>query len=160
MSNEVTVSHSLSIRKMDADGLTELIRKSYQSSYVDSMAGQAGPTPGVVTAALKGSGGTQVSFAQLTRPNWCWLEHLGRADGSASVVGDYVDVGMYDPSTHKFYPLMELRPGMRFPVPLSRNIQETFLGPGTGSAGFGEAARLMLVSYVATQRVSVEAYEV
>lgn len=159
MAREVTATSSLNIRKVDPDAATVVINKVYQGVYVDTMTGTKGPTPGALTAAVRGDGGTQVSFAQLTRPGWCWFEHLGREDESASVEGDYVDVGMYDPVEHKFYPLFELRPGMKFPLPLSRNIQESFLGPGTGSAGLGETTRLMLIGYPVAQRVSVEAYQ-
>lgn len=159
MASEITVNASLSIRKMDADGTTVLIQRSYQGSYVDSMTGSAGPTPGVLTAAVKGSGGTQVSLAQLTRPGWCWMEHLGRADGSASQVGDYVSIGIYDPEDRKFWPFLELRPGMRTALSLSRDIAETFVGPGTGTGGQGETAKIMLLAAPVAQRVSVEAFE-
>ena len=161
MANEVTLNATLNIRKLDADGVTELVKRSYQGSFRDDMAGARGPSPGVVTALDRAGGGTQVSFAQLTRPAWCWFEHLGRTSGAAATAADHVSVGIYDPEDRKFWPLFELLPGMRVPLLLSRDLGETYIGPGTGTGGQGETAKLMLVAYPAgaSQNVNVEGYE-
>lgn len=158
MSQEINVNCSLNIRKQDANSLA-LIAKAYQAGFRDDMSGQRGPTPGVLTANVQGTGGTQVSFAQLTAPKWCWVSHLGRTDGSLSQDGDYVEIGMYDPATHKYMPMLELEAGMQIPLPLSRNLQETYVGPGTGTAAGGENARLLLLAHPVAQNVSVEAYD-
>lgn len=161
MADEVTVNSSMSIRKVDSDAnSTVLIQRSYQKAIQADMTGALGPTPGALEVAVKGSGGTQITFAQLTTPGWCWISHLGRADGSAWEAGDYVDIGIYDPATHSFYPIMELQPGDQLPLRLSRNLQEIYVGPGTGTAAGGETARLMAVAYPVAQKVSFEAYEV
>jgi hypothetical protein len=159
MSNEISFNSTLSIRKMDADGSTTLIQRTYGDSFVDDMTGSKGPTPGAITVPVKGSGGIQITFAQLTRPGYCYIKHLGRDDGSAVQAGDYIDIGIYDPATHKFYPILEWRPKMGYPLCLSRNLQEIYLGPGTGTAAGAETARLMAVAYPVPQKISVEAYE-
>ena len=162
MSKEITFSATLSIRKLDADTTVNpypLISKSYQKAFTDDMSLAHGPSPGLVEAAIKGSGGTQVSLSSLTRPGWCWFRHEGRADGTGSQAGDHVTIGVYDTDTRKFYPLAELRPGWEFPMPLSRDILDSYVGPGTGTSGQAGESRLMLLAYPVAQKVSVEAYE-
>jgi hypothetical protein len=162
MAGEVNVSGNLTINKRDSSTTQTqpLISKTYQGNLRADMAGAKGPTPGAINVPVMGSGGVQVDFSALTTPGWCWVEHQGRADGSASEDGDHVMMGMYDPVTDKFWPMLEWVPGLRLPLLLSRHIQQTFLGPGTGSAGFGEAARMMLIAYPVAQTMSVEAFEV
>lgn len=162
MAGEINVSGNLTVNKRDASTtqLQPVISKTYQGQFRADMTGQKGPTPGALAVTALGGGGTQVNFTALTTPGFCWVEHQGRVDGSASQSGDYIMMGMYDPVTRKFYPMLEWLPGMRLPLLLSRHLQETFLGPGTGSAGLGEVARMMLISYPVAQVLNVEAFEI
>ena len=160
MANEITVNTSLSIRKLDANGTTELVRENFSKALRMDMSGNKGVTPGAITVKPASTGGTQVDLSALTRPGVCWIKNLGRASGAASTSADYFEYGIYDPASHKFYPLGEVWPGDEFPIPrLSRNIQEIYLGPGTGTAAGGETARLMLLSATVDLNGYVGAFE-
>lgn len=162
MAREVTFNATLSIRKMDDDVTVNpypLISRTHSKGFTDDMDKAGGPAPGLQVALVKGSGGTQVPLTALTRPGWCWFRHMGRTDGTASQAGDHVTIGIYDTDTRKFYPLAEIRPGWEFPLPLSRDLLDSFVGPGTGTTGQVNESRLMLLAYPVSQNVSVEAYE-
>ena len=162
MSNEIRINTSMSIRKLAASGTltSPLIYQNYSAGMMVDMAGQKGPSPGAIKVKPASTGGTQVDLSALTRPNTCWLANQGRADGLASSSADYFEYGIYDPASHKFYPLGECWPGDAFPIPrLSRNIQEIYLGPGTGTAGGAETARLFLLSHTVDLNAFVGAFE-
>ena len=161
MSREITVTSTMTIRKLDADGSTVLIDRSYSGSWIGDMTGAKGPTPGALEVGVMGSGGTPITFAQLTQPGEAWVEHQGRVDGSASEADDYIMVGIHDPEDAKFWPVLELRPGRRLPLPLSRHLGQSadMTGPGTGTAGQGETARLLAIAYPVPQKINVEAFE-
>lgn len=160
MSREVTVNASLTVRKINAADGRVLVDRKYSRGYVADMTGRAGPTPETVLAKLASQGGTQVNLAAiLTRPGWCWMENLGPADGSAPTAAEYVTVGMWNAQTRSFMPLLEFPAGLGLPVLLSRDVQEIYQGPGSGTAAAGETARLMLIANSKQQYFNVGAFE-
>lgn len=157
MSNEVRVNAGLQIRKMDSDRSTILLQYLNQpSGFQADMTGAKGPSPGAIVCTTTG---TQVDFSQLTRPTFCQITHLGRADGTDPTDVDYVQIGIWDPATRKFYPMDEVWPGETYTRRLSRNLQEIYVGPGTGTAAGGETARMMILANGASQNIKVEAFE-
>ena len=81
-----------------------------------------GPTPGAFLASLSG---TDANLSALTQMGG--YAFIGNYD-----VTNYVTVGIYDPLTHGFYPMLELMPGEYYVVRLSRWLTEE-LGSGAGS---------------------------
>jgi hypothetical protein len=113
----------------------------------------------VVLAKLASQGGTRVDLSVLTRPTWCWMANLGPADGSAPTAADYVTVGVWNAQDTSFAPLMEYPAGLALPIPLSRDLQEIYQGPGSGTAAGGETARLMLIANNRQQYFEVGGFE-
>lgn len=152
MANEITVQFVAQLRK--SEGSNELLGRPYQASFQIDMTGKKGPTPGALSVP---AGGVAVSLAQLTTPGFCWVEHQGRLSGTADD-GDTLMVGIRDPGTNVFYPMLELQPGWRWPLYLSRNILEEFAGTGTGTTAPGNELYLKPGSGN-TLVASVEAFE-
>lgn len=156
MSSEVRINCGMSIRKMSSDRQTALVgHNSSVSGFVADMTGAKGPVPGAIEVATTG---TQVDFSQLTRPTFCQITHLGRVDGVDPTNVDYVQYGIWNPANNNFYPLGEIWAGESYILRLSRNIQEIYAGPGSGTE-VGETARMMLLANGAAQNVKVEAFE-
>lgn len=142
MADEATLTVSLRIAKGN------LIYQSFPQAFTADMTGTKGPTPGAITATTVG---TLVDLSQLTQPGLCRLMNLDASN--------YVTVGMYDPQTLKFYPLLELLPGETFPLRLSRDLAEEYgTSPGTGTTGQANN-RLMVRANAASCVVLVEAFE-
>lgn len=80
-----------------------------------------GPSPGLVLATKQG---TNVSLAALQTPGVCWIQNLDQTN--------YVEIGIWDPSTLEFYPLIEMLPGEFWQFRLSRFIG-TDIGTGSGT---------------------------
>lgn len=152
MADEITVNVSARLRK--SQGSTELIGRPYSHVNLIDMTGRKGPTPGALSVPI---GGVAVDLSELTTPGFCWLEHQGLLSGDADD-NDYCEVGVRDVDNNLFFPLLELLPGMRWPLYLSRNLLEEFVG--TGTATTGPTNQLFLKSGSSnTLVVSVEAYE-
>lgn len=159
MAKEVRITAGMTVRKINsADGIT-LIDFRQSGGFTADMTGRKGPTPGAVLAKLAANGGTQVDLSGLTQPFWCWMENLGPANGDAPTAADYVEVGIWNAQDTSFSPLMEFAAGVRLPIPLSRNVQEVFQGPGSGTSAGGETARLMLIANNKEQNFVVSAFE-
>lgn len=159
MANEVRVNSSLTIRKTDSGGVVLLEYVSRPGGFIDDMTGSKGPVPGAVQAKLASAGGTQVDFSQLTRPTFCRISNLGPSDGSLATAAEYFEVGIWNAQDTSFHPLMEVGVGESYTIKLSRNLQEVYQGPGSGTAGAGETARLMLLANSKAQNALVEAFE-
>lgn len=158
MANEARISATLSIQKRL--GTVQVISEQLNRQYVGDVAGNLGPSPGAVVALLASEGGTQVNLSVLTRPFWCWMENQGPTDGDTPTAADYVTVGIWNAQDTSFHPLMEFPAGLGLPIPLSRDLQEVYQGPGTGTAAAGETARLMLIANGQRQNFIVKAFEV
>lgn len=124
MANEANVRVALSILKRS--GSTVLMDERCNGAYRTDVDGTIGPTPGDITITHVGEA---ISLAELTEPGWCWLKNRS-ADA-------YIQIGINDPDTSVFYPILELLPGMEYPIYLSRNLLEDY-GPATGT-GTGAA---------------------
>jgi hypothetical protein len=140
MANEARLSVGLQI---SADNLRY---QSQPTAFAADVTGRKGPTPGAITAPV---GGKAVDLGELITPGLCRLMNVDSTN--------YVEVGIWDPGTDVFYPLVELLPGESFVIRLSRNIQEEYVGTGTGTTGPGN--RLFVKANFADCVVLVEAFE-
>lgn len=123
MAGEATVRTSLQIRK--ASGSVVLLNyQSQPSAFLADVNGTKGPTPGAVTVD---NAGTDVDLSELTTPGFCRISNQ-------SLTG-YLEYGIWDPETLVFYPFGEVHPGESYVLRLSRNIQEEYIGTGTGTTG-------------------------
>ncbi len=111
------------------------------------MSGTKGPTPGSFDASVDG---TDVSLSELTTFGLCRIINYDTSN--------FVDVGIWDPETVKFYPIVRLLAGEFFVMRLSPDLQEEFAGTGTGTTG-ADTNRLRIKADTAICNVSVEAYE-
>lgn len=141
MANEATVRSGLSIRK---DNLEYI---SYPSQFLADVAGVMGPVPGALIVPVSG---INIDFTGLTQPALCWMINLDETN--------FVTVGVSDPETVVFYPILELLPGECYAVRLSRNLSQE-LGTGTGTIG-PSTNTLQLRADTASCNVRVEAFEV
>lgn len=140
MANEIAVQ----IRVRVTNGNLKYVNP-VSSFYVD-MTGAKGPTPGAIAVPTDG---VDVYFDQLTTPGLCLITNLDDTN--------YVEVGIYDPQTDVFYPLMEVGPGESWPMILSRNLGEQYAGSGTGTTTPENYLRLK--ANVAACDVQVETFE-
>lgn len=142
MSNEARVTSSLSITK------GSLTYRSAPTGFSADVSAANGPTPGVVSCSVTG---TDLDFSRLARPALCWLQNLDDVN--------YVTVGVYEPGTGVFYPLLELLPGESYVIRLSRSVGEQQQGTvtGTGTDAVNNAVRVRASG--AACNVRVEAFD-
>jgi hypothetical protein len=117
-----------------------------QETFRFDVTGQNGPSPGAVTAT---TAGTDVDLSQLTTFGKCVIKNLDPVN--------YVEVGIWDPETLKFYPFAELAPGEPLLVTLSRNFGVEYEDTGTGTSP--ATNRLRIKANTASCNVQVLAYE-
>lgn len=141
MSNEIRVQCSLQIKNGFLD------YASRPTAFLADMATVGGPSPGEISVALAG---TDVDLSQLTDPGFVWLMNLDPTN--------YVEFGVYDSVTGKFYPLGELLPGQFTQFMLSRFLGAEF-GTGTGTGGFTGTTRFRIKATGSACRVVVHAFE-
>jgi len=110
------------------------------------VAGDGGPTPGQITCTTTG---TNVDLSVLATPGLCRIQNL---DGT-----NFVTVGIWDPETEVFYPLLELLAGESYALRLSRDLAWEF-ATGTGTIG-PETNTLRIKADTASCDVLVEAFE-
>lgn len=145
MANEARVTNSLSIRKQSGT----VIQIDYQSrpnSFSVDVTGTKGPVPGAVAIS---TGGTDVSFAELTTPSLCRIHNQDATN--------YVEYGIWEPATSTFYPFGEIGPGETYILKLSRNFLEEYSGTGTGTTAPTNTFRMKANG--AACNVLVEAFE-
>lgn len=117
--NEISVRTSLYIKN------GSLNYQNKPTSFQANMAGTAGPTPGAITVT---SGGTKIDLSQLdTLGGMCRVMNL---DATYNI-----EVGVYEISSGKFFPLMLLLPGETYVFRLSDRLSREFIDTGTGSVG-------------------------
>lgn len=119
MAREIQLRLSMGVRR------NNLLTAPHTFNFSADMAGQAGPTPGLVVLA---PGGTEVDLSLLTTPGWTAFANL-EPDG-----GSRIEFGVWDPETSKFYPVTELEPGEGEVISLSRALFWEY-GTGTGTVG-------------------------
>jgi hypothetical protein len=158
LSDEAQVRVSLQIKIGETD------YRSNPTVFKADVGAIGGPAPGTVKATTSG---TQIDFTGGTggggvvgNPSLCHLRNLGPSDGSAAVGSDTVDVGIYDPETLKFFPIIELLTGESYIVRLSRNLSEE-LGTGTGTGTVGPDTNTLMLKAQGSNEllVAVEAFE-
>lgn len=142
MAGEITVTGALAINK------EKLSYQSLPTSFTADMDGTPdGPTPGAITATLDG---TDIDFSELESFGVCRIQNLDSTN--------FVDVGIVDPETEKFYPILRLLAGESFPMRLSPNLQEEYgTGAGTGTTG-ANTNRLRIKADTAPCNVIVDAF--
>ena len=145
MAQEANIRTSLSIRKTD-NNVVILDYQSRPTSFNDSVTGTKGPTPGSLTIPV---GGKVISFQELITPGYCVLKNMDDEN--------YIEYGIRDPDTNRFYPLGEVGPGEVYVLKLSRNLLEEYAGTGTGTSSPGN--QFFMKANGADVVVSVEAFE-
>jgi hypothetical protein len=103
-----------------------------------------GPSPAGINVTTTG---VVVDLSKLVMPTWCWLANQDPTN--------YVEYGIRDPSSGKFYPLGELGPGDAYPIKLSRNLLEEWHSTGTS----GDVNQFWMQATGGTCNVLVEAFE-
>lgn len=146
MSSEAQIRTSLQIRKTVGSVVT-LNYPASGGAFSADVTGTKGPCPGAFTAALAG---TNVDLSQLVVPALCVLKNLDATN--------FVQYGIKDSVSGKFFPLGEILPGEQYVLRLSRELQYDYPGAGTGTGGTG-AVTLHFKADTAAVVVSVEAFE-
>lgn len=140
MSNEIRVVIQVQVAKGN------LYYQNPIRQFTENMTGTKGPTPAAIAVPTSG---VDVYFNQLTTPGLCIITNLDATN--------YVEVGIRDPQTSLFYPLMEVGPGKSWPIYLSRNLGEQYTGSGTGTTTPENYVRLKANG--AACNVQVDAFE-
>ncbi len=144
MANEAEIRGSLQIRT--GDGEIEYV--SRPTTFRGDVTGRKGPSPGAITATIAG---TDVDFSELSTPGYARIQNQD--------LTNTVDVGIWDPETGVFYPMLELLPGESYPLRLSRILAGEYgTDPAVGSTG-PNTNRLRIRANVASCVVLVEAFE-
>lgn len=123
MADEATVRSSVSISSMNYS--------PRQQSFNEDVTSPKGPTPGYLVALADG---VDVDFSKLTSPGLCYLRNYSDSD--------FIEWGLYDPSTLMFHPLGEVGPGKAYPIILSRNLGKEYPSTGTGVTGTNTTFRI------------------
>lgn len=143
MANEIQVRISVTVRKGN------LQYTNQKSAYSKTMTGTKGMSPGLLTIP---TGGKVVLFNELFEPGQCVITNIDDKDSTK-----YVQWGMYDPDTSRFYPVGELGPGEVDKITLSRDFREEWIGTGTGTSG--PSSYFFMKAFGGDVPVTVEACE-
>lgn len=136
------------VRKSTSTGLVTLNYQSQPTTFTVDVSGTKGPSPGAIQVTIAG---TDVDFSQLTTPGLCRIMNLDPTN--------YVEYGIRDVASRKFYPLGEILPGETYVLRLSRNIQEEYY-PSTGTGTTGDIDKFHIKANKAACNILVEAFEV
>lgn len=141
--NEIRISANLQVRNA-AQAWSNPV-----SAFNANQSGIRGPTPGAV---LVPTGGVDIDLSALAKPGgWCMFTNLDPTN--------YVQWGILDGVSHKFYVVGELLPGEFHPVRLSRNLGTVYgTGAGTGTDVAG-VDTLHFKAINASCNVKVEAFD-
>lgn len=145
MANEATILCSLTIRK------GKLEYSSLPASFRVNVVSGKGPTPGVVTVDTNG---TDINLTELASFGLCRFMNLDSVN--------FVEYGVGDPETDRFYTLGEIRPGESYVLRLSRNLREEYwygTGSGTGEIAPGGTNTLRFRADTLPCNVLVEVFE-
>ena len=140
MANEATVRSQLTITK------DSLEYSSRPAAFTADVSGVGGPTPGLLSIPTTGEA---VDLGELTTPGFCRVQNLDSTN--------YVDLGIRDPDSNKFYPLIRLLPGETFVFRLSPDVGGEY-GTGTGTVG-PSSNQIYLKANNAACKVLFEAFE-
>jgi hypothetical protein len=140
MADEATLRISLSIRKGN------LTYQSQPTAFNADVTGTNGPAPGAFNVSTDG---TNVDLSELTTPGLCRLMNLDDTN--------YVEWGVWDPDTSRFYPLGEILPGESYVIRLSRHLTSEYAATGTSVPDTNNTLRLK--ANTAACKCVVEAFE-
>lgn len=125
MANEATIQTTLIIRKATGH-ITQIDYLSRPQTFNVDVTGTKGPSPGAITVSTSG---TDLDLSQLTTPGLCRISNQDATN--------YVEFGIYDASSTRFFPLGEIGPGESYVLKLSRNVGEEYYsttGTDTGNS--------------------------
>lgn len=140
MANEASIRVSMNIKKGNLD------YRSSPSLFRADISSSGGPTPGKITVPVTG---VSITFPQLTTPGLAWVQNMDSTN--------YVEYGIKDPGTGKFYPLGEILPGEFYPIRYSRNLLSDYTNVGTGTDG--DVNYLWFKANTAPVDVQIHAFE-
>lgn len=123
MANEATIQTSLIIRKTSGS-ITQIDYLSRPQTFNADVTGAKGPTPGAISVSTSG---TDLDLSELTTPGLCRISNQDATN--------YVEYGIYDSSSARFFPLGELLPGESYILRLSRNVGEEYYSTTGTDAG-------------------------
>ncbi len=118
MAGEATIRVSLNVK------IGNLDYRSNPTGFRADVSAARGPTPGIISIPTTG---IAMTFAQLVTPGLCWIQNLDTVN--------FFEVGIKDPGTGLFYPMLEWLAGEYWPMRLSRNLLEDYYNTGTGTSG-------------------------
>lgn len=144
MANEIQFRSSLRVTNGNRDyrsNPTSFTRDQVTSS-------PAGETPGEIAVTTTG---VNVDLSHLAEAGVCWMHNVDDTN--------FVTVGIYDPDTLVFYPMLEIGPGECYPVVLSRRIGRQYPGAGTSTSGGGSNPTFRMRADTASCKVVVHAFD-
>ena len=144
MANEITMSCSLSVVKIDATTNITTVYANYQGQNKITLTGSSGPYVGTVSVPTTG---VAVDLSAVGTPGVAWLYNQDPTNP--------VSVGTRDVGTGKFSPLLRLTPGMKQCVYLDPHLGIEESGAGSSSAGTDQ---LFLKAFNGTCRVDLEIF--
>jgi hypothetical protein len=127
MSNEATINASLNILQPGGIGTW----RSNITAFRANVLGTLGPTPGGIIATPNG---VDVNFGSLVIPALCVIQNYDPVN--------YLEYGIYDPSTTTYYPLGEVQAGEGYVIRLSRRLTHSEGNVGTGTTGSSKTFRV------------------
>lgn len=143
MAGQATIRNSLQIVFDTSVGQVDY--NGQPTQFTDDLSAVGGPTPGQIVATVAG---TDVDLSELASPGWCRIRNIG----------DYtVHVGIYDPQTFKFYPMIQVKADQFQVIELSSELFQEY-GTGTGTTG-PDTNTLRVKAETASTKVVVEAFE-
>lgn len=116
MANEAQIRSSLAIRAGEID------YQSRPTAFRVDVEGRFGPSPGTVAVGTTNTG-QQIDLSAFTTPGMAVIQNYDSVN--------YVEIGIYEPVTSTFYPLLEIGPGELYVMKLTRNLLEEYVGTGT-----------------------------
>lgn len=125
MANEISFRSSVTVRKKAADG-SWLIREGWNDSFRLSMTGAQGPSPGAIAVPTYG---VSITFSGIVTPAVCRFWNATESSSHTRIA-----LGVRDPDTALFYPLLSFPRGKGYPVILDPDLFEGYTGPGTSTA--------------------------
>lgn len=141
MSREISVRSSITIRSGNL-----VYQSPGKSLFTSDLNANKGPCPGMVTIPV---GGISITFPYLTTPGQVVICNLDTAN--------FVEYGIKDPGSGKFYPLGEVLAGESYVFRFSRNLLENYTNTGTGTTG--DVNYLWLKADTAPCDVIIDAFE-
>jgi hypothetical protein len=125
---------------------------NYQSnptSFVYTMQGTMGPTPGTITVPIAG---IDINLSQIVIPGGlCWITNYDNVNA--------VEYGIRDTVTDKFYPLGQILPGEPYLIRLSPAIGQEEPGTGSGTLSGSTALHFRPRERTASVVVRVDAFD-